>query len=68
MFVLGPGIKGGKVYTDWPGLAADRLDEGDLRGTTDYRDVIAEVLTARTGNTRVDQVFPQRPGKAVGLA
>jgi uncharacterized protein (DUF1501 family) len=67
MFVLGSGIKGGRVITDWPGLSPDQLDRGDLQGTIDYRDVVAELLRARGGNSAVGQVFPGRPGKPVGL-
>ena len=52
-------VNGGKVYADWPGLAKDKLEgPGDLRVTTDYRDILAEVLTRRTGNTRTEEVFP----------
>jgi uncharacterized protein (DUF1501 family) len=57
MFVMGGGVKGG-VYARWNGLADGALDEGDLAVTTDYRDVLAEVLTKRISNPAVDQVFP----------
>ena len=51
MFVAGGGVKGGKVYGQWPGLADRQLDEeGDLRVTTDYRDVLSEVLSQRLGS------------------
>ena len=66
-FFLGKGLRGGRVITDWPGLDAAKLDRGDLRGTTDYRDVLAELLQARHGNTSVDTIFAGRPGKPVGL-
>lgn len=58
MFLLGGGINGGQVYSDWPTLAPNRLADGDLAITTDYRDVLAEVITRRVGNERVDEVFP----------
>lgn len=56
MFVMGGGVVGG-VHTRWPGLHVDALDEGDLAITTDYRDVLAEVLTKRLGNSALDKVF-----------
>jgi uncharacterized protein (DUF1501 family) len=28
MFVVGGGVRGGKVYGDWPGLDTDKLNEG----------------------------------------
>ncbi len=59
MLVIGGGIRGGKVYGRWPGLAADELDEqGNLRVTTDYRDVLAEIVDRRLKNPLVDRVFP----------
>jgi uncharacterized protein (DUF1501 family) len=59
MLVIGGGIRGGKVYGRWPGLAADELDEqGNLRVTTDYRDVLAEIVDRRLKNPRLDRVFP----------
>lgn len=59
MLLLGGGVRGGRVVTDWPGLGAAELEEpGDLRVTIDYRDVLAEVLEQRFGNTHLDRVFP----------
>ena len=40
VFVLGPGIRGG-LYGQHPSL--DDLDQGDLRGTTDFRCIPAEI-------------------------
>lgn len=51
MMVMGAGIVGGRVVTEWPGLEEDQLDEGDLRVTIDYREILAEVLDR-------DDVFP----------
>ena len=56
MFVIGGGVRGG-VHTHWPGLEQGALDAGDLAITTDYRDVLAEVLTHRLGNDALSQVF-----------
>ncbi len=44
-FLLGGQIRGGKVYGQWPGLDSAALHEGrDLAVTTDFRDIIADVL------------------------
>jgi uncharacterized protein (DUF1501 family) len=59
MFVLGGGVNGGRVYADWPGLAAGQLyGPGDLAVTTDYRTVLAEIVDRRLGNSRLADVFP----------
>jgi uncharacterized protein (DUF1501 family) len=59
MFVLGGGVRGGKVYGEWPGLEADRLYEGrDLAVTTDFRDVLGELVERHLGNADVGHVFP----------
>lgn len=67
LFVLGGGTRGGKVYGDWPGLADDRLEDGDLRVTTDYRQVLAEVLDRRLRNPALDRVFPGFAGRPLGI-
>jgi uncharacterized protein (DUF1501 family) len=59
MFVLGADIKGGKVYGRWPGLANEQLNEGrDLALTTDYRQVLGEVVSNTLGASNLDVVFP----------
>ena len=59
MFVLGADVKGGKVYGHWPGLAHEQLNEGrDLALTTDYRQVLGEVVTRALGADNLDLVFP----------
>lgn len=69
MLVLGEGIRGGKMYGVWPGLATEQLDNGvDLAITTDYRTVLAEILVKRGGLQTVDQVFPGFRGSPLGLA
>ena len=50
------GVRGG-VHTRWPGLNKGALDDGDLAVTTDYRDVLAEILDKRLGNGALDKVF-----------
>lgn len=58
MFVAGGGIKGGKVYGEYRGMAPDAVQNGDLAITTDYRTVLSEVVEKRLRNPKVDQVFP----------
>ncbi|MFN0205905.1 MAG: DUF1501 domain-containing protein [Planctomycetota bacterium] len=59
MFLLGKAVNGGQVVTQWPGLAANQLFEGqDLNITIDYRDVLAEVVDKRLQNTNIAGVFP----------
>jgi uncharacterized protein (DUF1501 family) len=44
-FVLGGGVRGGRVLADWPGLArAQRYEGRDLRVTTDLRGIFKGVL------------------------
>jgi uncharacterized protein (DUF1501 family) len=59
MFVLGGEVKGGKVYGRWPGLDNEQLNEGrDLALTTDYREVLGEVVSRTLGASNLDLVFP----------
>jgi uncharacterized protein (DUF1501 family) len=68
MLAMGGGVRGGRVVADWPGLEDEQLEEpGDLRVTTDYRDVLAELLEKRLGSTTTGQVFPGRVPKSVGV-
>ena len=59
MFILGGQVKGGKVYGKWPGLADHQLNEGrDLTITTDYRQVLGEVVSKTIGATNLELTFP----------
>jgi len=59
MFAMGGGIKGGKIYGDWPGLEREQLYEArDLNLTTDFRDVLGELVQRRLGNPSLSAVFP----------
>jgi uncharacterized protein (DUF1501 family) len=58
MFLLGGSVNGGQVFSRWPTLSPEALDDGDLAITTDYRDVLAEIVTRRLHNPALDQVFP----------
>jgi uncharacterized protein (DUF1501 family) len=61
-FVMGGAVRGGRVHGRWPGLAADRLHEGrDLAITTDFRDLLSELLAGHLGARDLASVFPGRP-------
>jgi uncharacterized protein (DUF1501 family) len=58
MMVLGGPVKGGKVFGKWPGLEPEQLFEGrDLAVTTDYRDVLGELVRDHLGG-KPETVFP----------
>ncbi len=64
IWVLGGGVRGGRVYGDWPGLAAGQLYRGrDLAVTTDYRTVFTVILERhfRLEDRHLAQVFPGLP-------
>lgn len=66
--LLGGGVNGGRVHGTWPGLAENQLTDGrDLRVTTDYQAVIAEILTARCGLPDTNAVFPGKTFQPVGV-
>lgn len=59
MFVVGNGVRGGKIYGQWPGLKSEQLYEGrDLALTTDFRDVFGEVAKRHLGTENLQAVFP----------
>lgn len=59
MFVMGGAVKGGRVYSRWPGLSEGQLYQGrDLAVTTDYRSVLGEILTRHLGDRDLKTVFP----------
>lgn len=61
-FLLGGAIAGGRIITDWPGLARNQLHEGrDLKPTTDLRSVFKGLLQDHLGlsaSVLADRVFP----------
>jgi uncharacterized protein (DUF1501 family) len=59
LFVIGSGVKGGKVHGRWPGLEREQLFEGrDLALTTDFRAVFAEVASKHLGAAQLERIFP----------
>jgi uncharacterized protein (DUF1501 family) len=71
MMVVGGGVRGGRVYGTWPGLAVECRYEGrDLAVTTDFRDVFGEIVTRHLGVSDARSVFPGyalHPSKFPGL-
>ena len=68
MMVLGGPVRGGKIYGRWPGLEPEQLfEQRDLAVTTDFRDVLGELVSRHLGQ-KVDLVFPgYEPGEPLGL-
>jgi uncharacterized protein (DUF1501 family) len=63
-FVMGGAVRGGTVHGRWPGLDGSQLHEGrDLALTTDFRDLLAELLARHLGAADLARVFP---GHAAG--
>jgi len=60
ILVAGGTVRGGRIYGDWPGLSPDRLaSPGDLAITTDFRDVLMEVLPAELPPRARERIFPR---------
>ena len=59
MFAMGGGVQGGKVYGEWPGMEREQLyEQRDLNLTTDFRDVLGEMVVRHLGNRKIAAVFP----------
>ena len=60
MLAMGQHIAGGRVLTNWPGIAPGNLeDHQDLKVTIDYRDILAEIVQNRLENgANLATVFP----------
>jgi uncharacterized protein (DUF1501 family) len=66
--LMGDNVVGGKVHADWPGLKPSQLDDnGDLKVTTDYRDVLSEIVRYRLGNPQLSEVFPNYTPRFRGI-
>ena len=65
-FVLGGGVNGGQVLASWPGLGGAGLTDGDLTVTTDYRAVLADILSHRVGAgvSAIGEVLPGWSGSS----
>ncbi|MBI3401744.1 MAG: DUF1501 domain-containing protein [Acidobacteria bacterium] len=71
MMVIGGGVRGGRVYGRWPGLAVEqRYERRDLAVTTDFRDVFGEIVVRHLGVGNAGPIFPGyaiRPTRFPGL-
>jgi uncharacterized protein (DUF1501 family) len=68
LFVIGGGIKGGRVHGRWPGLEHEQLNEGrDLALTTDFRSVFGEVIRKHLGASALERVFPGFTFSEIGI-
>lgn len=63
MMAFGAGVTGG-YYGRWPGVST--TEDADLLVTTDYRDVLADVVAARF-NASIPTVFPGLQRTSVGF-
>lgn len=72
MLAVGGGVSSARgdrpVLSKWPGLLREQLHEGrDLLHTTDFRDVLGEVVAMHLGNPTLQAVLPQHKFQRVGL-
>jgi uncharacterized protein (DUF1501 family) len=67
MLVLGGGVNGGRYHGTWPGLAHNNQVDGDLKVTTDYRQVLGEIVHKRFPGKDVTQVFPGLSYNPIGV-
>ncbi len=69
MLLLGAGVNGGRYHGTWPGLTdpASPYVDDDLAVTTDYRDVIGEVLAKRFPDRSLASVFPGHQQASIGV-
>lgn len=67
MFVMSPDLQPVTVHGQWPGINSRFLEDGDLAITSDYRDILSEILLQRTGLDSVANVFPQHEVNPIGL-
>lgn len=66
LFVLGNGVRGGRVLGEVPPLQPDRLDDGrDLPVTTDFRAVFTDVAQRHLGLRSTANLFPGFQGKTL---
>ena len=68
MMTLGPNVNGGKMFGRWPGLSNDALDMGaDLAITTDYRQVLSEIMAGHMKYADSQVIFPGFSGDLLAL-
>jgi len=68
MFVLGGGIRGGRVLGGWPGLQPETLEgPGDLPVWNNYRNILAPILARHGAADSLAEVFPHFALKPLDL-
>jgi uncharacterized protein (DUF1501 family) len=71
MLLMGGAIKRKKtsaISGTWPGLSNEQLNNGrDLLNTTDFRDVLGEIVIKHLGNKQPETVIPNHKFKPLGL-
>jgi uncharacterized protein (DUF1501 family) len=67
MLLMGAGVAGGRYHGAWPGLGSNQLVDGDLRVTTDYRNVLGEVVARRFPDRLPASVFPGLVYRPIGV-
>jgi uncharacterized protein (DUF1501 family) len=69
MFVMGGGVKGGRVYGGWPGLKPEMLEgPGDLPVWNNYRNILAPVLARHGADAaNLPRIFPDFDLKPLDL-
>ncbi len=67
MLIMGSGLTAQPVVAQWPTLAEEARDRGDLAITIDYRSVLSELLQHKLGATALDRIFPGFTPQAVGV-
>ena len=56
------------ILGKWPGLAPDQLHQKrDLLHTTDFRDVLGELVGHHLGNRQIQAILPGHEFQRVGL-
>jgi uncharacterized protein (DUF1501 family) len=61
IWLLGGGIRGGKIHGDWPSLEkANLFEERDLAITTDFREAISSILAnhLQLSSNKITEIFP----------
>ncbi|MCA9050280.1 MAG: DUF1501 domain-containing protein [Planctomycetaceae bacterium] len=67
-WLLGGRVRGGRIYGKWTGLEPSELnDKRDLKVTTDFREIYADVLREHMGFALPDGFFPDYQPSERGL-
>ncbi|MGH6978073.1 MAG: DUF1501 domain-containing protein, partial [Brevundimonas sp.] len=58
MLLFGGRVEGGRYHGNWPGLGQPQGSDPDLHVTTDYRQILGEIVHRSFPGKAVSQVFP----------